>query len=78
MSYSDDTASFMAFGRPTMDELRDNPSPKGEPCPKCNQLMFAYGYGGTARWCTKCMEWRKATIKKPMTPQEQDAETMWM
>jgi len=50
----------------------------GEPCPKCGTMMFAYGYGGTARWCPKCMKWYHATIPQKLTPEEEYAEMMWM
>jgi uncharacterized Zn finger protein (UPF0148 family) len=51
---------------------------KGEPCPKCKTMMFAYGYGGTMRWCPKCQKWYPATIKEEKIPEEQYIDMMWM
>jgi DNA-directed RNA polymerase subunit M/transcription elongation factor TFIIS len=53
-------------------------SESGEPCPKCGTMMFAYGYGGTMRWCSKCQKWYPATIKAKRSPEEQYADLMWM
>jgi len=68
MSYSDDTAEFMAFGQPTMEELLMTLRiPDRGLCEVCHRneqtTQVTFGDGATFWVCTSCRPFDPRTVK---------------